>query len=91
MKYDERWNTCGIEYMNMWPQLVRDGFTFVRSTDDTDDLLVPGCCVITLQATAPWGESRTVRLEGVEPPMAVIIAALVDASLRKNVQEGQHE
>jgi hypothetical protein len=32
-----------------------------------------------------------VRLEGVEPPMAVIIDALVDASLRKNVQEGQHE
>jgi len=88
MTYDERWNTCGIDRMDMWPSLVRDGFAFVRSAEDIDDLLAPGCRVVSLLAKAPWGESRPVRLEGVEPPMAVIIDALIDASLRKEAERG---
>lgn len=83
MKYDERWNTCGIERMDMWPQLVREGFLITRKEADIDDLIEPGAKVVTLLVQAPWSETKTLRVEGVEPMSLVIIDAIVDACLRK--------
>lgn len=87
MTYDERWNTCGVDRMDMWTQLMRDGFLFMRKEDDIADLLQPGAVVVTLIVKAPWGETRNLRIEGVEPPSKVIIDALVDASLRKEAAQ----
>lgn len=88
MTYDERWNTCGIDRMEMWTSMMRDGFLFTRKESDVDDLLAPGALVVTLLVKAPWGETRNLRIEGVEPPSLVIIDALVDASLRKEAAGG---
>ena len=88
MNYDERWNTCGVDRMEMWPSLVRGGFLFTRKEDDVADMLAPGATVVTLVVKAPWGETRNLRIEGVEPPSLVIIDAIVDASLRKEAAGG---
>lgn len=90
MTYDERWNTCGIEEMNMWPGLVASDFTFTRKEPDIDDILseYPGAKVVTLLVKAPWGESRTVRVEGVEPLSVVIIDGIIDASYKKEAARG---
>lgn len=85
---DTRWDTCGIDRMDMWPSLVRDGFLITRKEDDIDDLLAPGAQVVTLLVKAPWGETKTLRVEGVEPPSLVIIDAIIDASLRKEAAQG---
>jgi hypothetical protein len=88
MTYDERWGTCGIRDLKNWTALVRDGFTFVRAGSDTEDLALPGCKTVTLAVVAPWGETRNVRLDGVEPHTVVIIDTIIDASLRKAAAGG---
>lgn len=88
MKYDERWNTCGIDRMDMWPRLIGEGFMFQRSAEDEEDLLAPNAVIVTLDVTAPWGEKRTVRIEGAEPPSVIIIDAVIKASYKRAAERG---
>ena len=54
MNYDERWNTCGVDRMEMWPSLVRGGFLFTRKEDDVADMLKKPGSTYSGVATVIW-------------------------------------